>query len=340
MNVFPYGQPEMSFHVIDLEKWEQRRCFHTLVRLAAAEDSVNIKNPMMDKDANPNTPAFQPFVAGIPKSWDELDNIPMQGLVQCTYNCAVDRQNLKVRRRLAASVGGWSHLPDTAFDLWSCLEDVPLEVLKVVMFMIRQWGSTDGAFAALNTQPDNMLNHKEFVDGLAKAGCCRTRRPKKPGMPGQQGSTARPVPMRTETEEEADPAQMEALSSVFRYLDTSHDGDISSKEFETLERVWRELQQSMYELKRDLTVFYGSLQTAFEAIDLDESGAISFEEFKKCVAATHFDGPVQEIFMFIDLNGDTEIDGHEFWELDNYSHAPPLPDHTDGKLAKLQRLFR
>jgi len=30
-------------------------------------------------------------------------------------------------------------------------------------------------------------------------------------------------------------------------LDTSHDGDISSKEFETLERVWRELQQSMYE---------------------------------------------------------------------------------------------
>lgn len=33
---------EMSFHVIDLEKWEQRRCFHTLVRLAAAEDSVTL----------------------------------------------------------------------------------------------------------------------------------------------------------------------------------------------------------------------------------------------------------------------------------------------------------
>ena len=30
------------------------------------------------------------------------------------------------------------------------------------MFMIRQWGSTDAAFAALNTQPDNMLNHKEW----------------------------------------------------------------------------------------------------------------------------------------------------------------------------------
>ena len=26
----------------------------------------------------------------------------------------------------------------------------------------------------------------------------------------------------------------------------------------------------------------GSLRNAFEAIDLDESGAISFEEFKKC----------------------------------------------------------
>ena len=34
------------------------------------------------------------------------------------------------------------------------------------MFMIRQWGSTDAAFAALNTQPDNMLNLKDFVDLL------------------------------------------------------------------------------------------------------------------------------------------------------------------------------
>lgn len=340
LNLFPYGQPEMSFHVIDLEQCDQRRCFHTLVRLASAEDSVNIKNPMIDKDANPNVPAFQPFVAGIPKSWDELENIPAQGLVQCTYNCAVDRQNLKVRRRLASLVGGWTHLPDTAFDFWSCLDDVPQEVLKVVMFMIRQWGSTDAAFAALNTQPDNMLNLKEFVDGLTKAGCCKARRPKKIGVPGLQSAIAKPMMRSDVPDDETDAPQVEVISSVFRYLDTSHDGDISAREFETLERVWRELQQSMFELKRDLEVYYGSLQNAFEAIDLDESGAISFEEFKKCVEATHFDGPVQEIFMFIDLNGDAEIDGPEFFELENYSHSPPLPDHTDGKLATLQRLFR
>ena len=30
--------------------------------------------------------------------------------------------------------------------------------------------------------------------------------------------------------------------------------------------------------------FWGSLQNAFEAIDLDESGAISFEEFQKCTS--------------------------------------------------------
>lgn len=342
MNLFPYGQPEMSFHIIDLEQWEQRRCFHNLVRLANWEDSVNIKNPMMDKDANPNAPAFQPFVAGIPNSWAELENIPTQGLVQCTYTCSVDRQNLKARRRLAASVGGWTNLPDTTFDFWSCLEDVPVEVLKVVTFMIRTWKSTDAAFSALNTQPDNMLNHKEFVDGLTKAGCCKPKRRRVPAFLPQSTSTtssARLMPS-PRSEDEEDATQLETLSSVFRYLDTSHDGDISRKEFETLERVWRELHQSIYELKRDLEVFYGSLQQAFEAIDLDESGAISFEEFKKCVQATHFDGPVQEIFMFIDLNMDQEIDGHEFFELEHHSVAPPLPDYTDGKLAKLQRLFR
>ncbi|CAJ1340418.1 unnamed protein product, partial [Effrenium voratum] len=338
MNLFSYGQPEMSTHTFDLAVWEQRRCFHTMVRLSSSEDAVNIKNPMLDKDANPNTPSFQPFVAGIPKSWDDMDNIPTQGLVQCTYNCAVDRQNLKARRRLASNVGGWIYLPDTPFDFWSCLEDVPPDVLKVVMFMIRTWKSTDAAFSALNVQPDNMLNHKEFVEGLTKVGCCKTRRPRQKGNLLTMSAGARG--MLSPKEDEEDSAQVEAISSVFRYLDTSHDGDISRKEFETLERVWRELQQSMYELKRDLDVFYGSLQKAFEAIDVDESGAISFQEFRKCVEATHFDGPINEIFMFLDLNSDNEIDGEEFFVLETHSHAPPLPDFTDAKLAKLQRLFR
>ncbi|CAE7540011.1 unnamed protein product, partial [Symbiodinium pilosum] len=83
MNLFPYGQPEMSFHTIDLAQWEQRRCLHTLVRLSNAEDAVNIKNPVLDKDANPNAPAFQPFVAGIPNSWAEWDNVLAQGIMQC-----------------------------------------------------------------------------------------------------------------------------------------------------------------------------------------------------------------------------------------------------------------
>ncbi|CAJ1418034.1 unnamed protein product, partial [Effrenium voratum] len=255
-----------------------------------------------------------------------------------TYNCAVDRQNLKARRRLASNVGGWIYLPDTPFDFWSCLEDVPPDVLKVVMFMIRTWKSTDAAFSALNVQPDNMLNHKEFVEGLTKVGCCKTRRPRQKGNLLTMSAGARG--MLSPKEDEEDSAQVEAISSVFRYLDTSHDGDISRKEFETLERVWRELQQSMYELKRDLDVFYGSLQKAFEAIDVDESGAISFQEFRKCVEATHFDGPINEIFMFLDLNSDNEIDGEEFFVLETHSHAPPLPDFTDAKLAKLQRLFR
>lgn len=96
----------------------------------------------------------------------------------------------------------------------------------------------------------------------------------------------------------------------------------------------------MYELKNDLEIFYGSLTKAFEAIDQDESGAISFEEFRKCVEAMQFDGPVTEIFMFVDMNGDQEIDGEEFFILEEYSHAPPLPDFTDAKTAKMARLLQ
>ena len=86
----------------------------------------------------------------------------------------------------------------------SCLEDVPLEVLKVVMFMIRTWKSTDAAFSQLNTQPDNMLNHKEFVDGLARAGCCRSRRKK---------TMEKVRPAMSPKEDEEDPLQLEAISS-------------------------------------------------------------------------------------------------------------------------------
>ncbi|CAK8990587.1 unnamed protein product [Durusdinium trenchii] len=122
--------------------------------------------------------------------------------------------------------------------------------------MIRTWKSTDAAFSALNTQPDNMLNHKEFVDGLTKAGCCKPKRPapRLLARPRPRGTTssARLMPS-PRSEDEEDATQLETLSSVFRYLDTSHDGDISRKEFETLERVWRELHQSIYELLgRDL----------------------------------------------------------------------------------------
>ena len=89
------------------------------------------------------------------------------------------------------------------------------------MFMIRNWKSTDAAFTALNTQPDNMLNHKEWRylcslvigRGSFAAGVC--------GWPGESrllphAKAARPgfLDVRTGTAKEPRPKMRTVTMSV------------------------------------------------------------------------------------------------------------------------------
>mmetsp|Transcript_78708 Transcript_78708/g.138856 ORF Transcript_78708/g.138856 Transcript_78708/m.138856 type:complete len:1576 (+) Transcript_78708:47-4774(+) len=325
LNLFPYFQPELSSHNLDLVSHEQRRVLHVLVRLSNAEHISNIKKPKVDWNGPQAHPEFVPFTAGIPLSWENFDAINTQGNVELSYACSMENVKLKTRRRLAATVGGWGNLPDdqatlaSSINFWATLESVPEEVVKVIVFMIRNYSSINSAFGKLNGDGDNSLNHKEFVSNLQRVGCCRSKKVKEQ-MTGfvLQDSQA------LESYDEHDSVQYEQLSSVYRFLDSSNDGEISRKEFDALERIWKELHQSMYEFKKDMETCYGTLSSAYETADEDGSDALSFEEFTILVQATRFDGPIKQIFLFMDMNGDDEIQKYEFELLNDYAEDPPL----------------
>eukprot|EP00931_Biecheleriopsis_adriatica_P056620 TRINITY_DN33555_c0_g1_i1.p1 TRINITY_DN33555_c0_g1~~TRINITY_DN33555_c0_g1_i1.p1 ORF type:complete len:1653 (+),score=370.35 TRINITY_DN33555_c0_g1_i1:89-5047(+) len=321
MNIFPYMQPEMSHHLIDMSKYEQRRCLHVLIRLAASEDIANIRHPVIDKEASGH---FQPFVSGIPASWNDYNGIPSRGLFQCTYVCSVERTNPKLRRKMASSIGCWVELPEgeAKLETWSSMDEVPESVVKVITFMIRKWNSIDAAFTYCNAGIEH-LNKQEFVLRLAKAGCCKS---KKAGSKKAKRAKHHQLQSQEDEYDPDDEKQHHALSEVYRFLDTSNDGDISRKEFENLDRVWRELQQTMYEFKHVMERYYGSLEQAYESIDTNRNGEMSFHEFKQCVELTDFIGPVEQIYMFVDVNGDNSIDELEFLALREYCKNPPLPD--------------
>eukprot|EP00930_Biecheleria_cincta_P016398 TRINITY_DN13353_c1_g1_i3.p1 TRINITY_DN13353_c1_g1~~TRINITY_DN13353_c1_g1_i3.p1 ORF type:complete len:1543 (-),score=251.14 TRINITY_DN13353_c1_g1_i3:233-4861(-) len=320
--LFPYFQPELSAYCFDLASGEQRRCLHLIIKLANSEHVSNVKQTEVDWNGpNGLVPHFEPFTAGIPMSWDQYDFINTKGVVRLRYSCAVDHVNIKARKRLAATSGGWSNLPQNpqgSVEHWAVLNHIPNNVVRVIVFLIRNWKSIDAAFENCNLDGDSSLNHREFVERLARVGCCRS--PKKKGAKNEPEG---------ENYDAEDPAQLEALSSVYRFLDSSNDGEISRNEFSVLRAVWKEIEQSMHELHKDIMYHYESLESAHMTADLNANGGLSKKEYYLLLARCDFDGPSEQIFMYLDRNANDEISKDEFMLLELYSKQPPLPDFTD-----------
>eukprot|EP00931_Biecheleriopsis_adriatica_P034888 TRINITY_DN20125_c0_g1_i1.p1 TRINITY_DN20125_c0_g1~~TRINITY_DN20125_c0_g1_i1.p1 ORF type:complete len:1674 (+),score=304.30 TRINITY_DN20125_c0_g1_i1:79-5022(+) len=347
LTMFQYFQPELSYHTLDLAVEEQRKTFHVLLTLASAEHFRNIREPMIDRTGpNEVAPHFENFEAGIPVAWETYDNIDKQGVVQCGYACSIESVSFKTRYKLSQKVGGWTSLApakevQSSIKWWSVLDNgtVLPEVIKTIVFMIHQFGTLDAAFSFCNEDGDTRLTHKEFVDTLAKAGCLRSKPNKsakgknaKPGltlphMAAQKERKLTPAEA-AEFYDPSDTKQHEQLSNVYRYLDTSLDGDISRAEFGALERIWNELRQAMHEFKMLLAIHYGKVEDAYWDNDHDDDRRIGIHEFEVMAARSCYKGPYQQIFMFLDYHGKNELTPDEFMLMDEI--GPPLPDFEKG----------
>lgn len=251
---------------------------------------------------------------------------------------------------------------------WAVLDDVPHEVVRVLVFLVSWAGDIREAFRRCDTNCDGALNHKEFVSQLAQAGCLRLTSSKKrkndrretPYDKDKEGAGkeedarevaasqagfggARAEPAKSPSKTPASPSnkanaakeplsvtakestgghveetkeQIDALTLVYRFLDTTTDGDISKKEFEILESIWRELWQSSWELKNHLEERFGSLTEAFEVAVKEDDDHMLLNELEKLASEQHFHGPVKQIFMYLDADQDEKISLEEWLHLE------------------------
>merc|ERR1711924_326649 len=131
---------------------------------------------------------------------------------------------------------------------------------------------------------------------------------------------------------------MGVLSAVYRFLDPNHDSEVSFKEFNVLAGIWSELQQSTYEFVEHLKDRFGSLLKAWDYADEDKSGEMDVHEFTTLARRWHFDGPVSQIFMYLDNDGSNSIGKDEWMKLENFAKpAPMLLKGPSGHLGTLTR---
>jgi len=353
ISLFMFFQPENCGVSLDLAVNEQRRILHFLIKLAAAENPINLKKPRIDRTGPNLIPKWENFVSGIPLSWENIDAIPERGVFDATYMCSMENVRLRVRRRFAGpGLGGWIGLPEEPVELtriirwWTVLEAVPQDVIRVLVFLVTDFNSLGDAFSTCDVNGDGKLNHKEFCGQLLKSGFrvggagykapippislpasprdspeLHEGRPTTPRRdsakrkgPGPDGIQKPPLsPGEAKVQEDQ---AMEALTMVYRFLDASNDGDISLKEFELLQGIWRELWQSMWEFKNHLLECFGSLENAWLVGDRDDSNMLEYTEFQRLCKFRSFNGPVRQIFLYLDKDGDDRIALQEWMLLD------------------------
>lgn len=314
LNFFPYFQPESTVHCLDLAQTEQRRLTNILVKMAFAEVSASLRQLRVDwsgscSNGDGQEPHWEAFATGIPMTWDNLDAIAHKGLVETWYSSTAETARPRVRRRFASQFGGWTALPDdvsalnAALNVWQILDLVPTEVVQVTIFMFKKIGSLDKAFALMESSADKKLNQRKFSACVTKVKNMKCVS----DSPSEEHDDFENV--------------SEQFSVAFRFLDPFLAGEVSKKQLESLNGVWKELLQSMWEFKGSLEMQFGSIEQAFCSIN-GPTYLMQFNEFCDFAEEVHPRLPLRAIFLYLDDNNNEQLSLTEWVQLDCLESAP------------------
>jgi len=328
LNMFPIFQPENYFGSLDLSVNEQRRVVHLILTLWQGEHPRNLRNPRIDWAGPRPTPEFQDFVSGVPPKWVQWEELPCRGEFRFSYDCSKDNMKLKLRRKLAVTVCGYTAIPELEADLrkqvkfWTVLDDVPEAVHHFIYFLVCTCKDLKEAFKKIDENRDGDLSLKEWLAGCYQLGF-RLAGMSKQSIQPVRSSIAVPhsaqsisvIPKVIQCEDNHERV-VQVLTSVYRFLDPNGDGNISLREFLALDGMWRELKQTMWEFVAHLLEMFGSLEAAWDNSDIDHDGTIDMDEFLKLAKDWKFDGPVLQVYLWIDMDGAGQISKKEWLMLE------------------------
>jgi len=287
MNLFPFFQSEQYYFELNLALYEDRLVCSTIVGLALRERIENMKRTLIYTRGD-GTVDFLP--AGIPMSWEKIDQLPREGSLKFTYSASPEDRNFKFRRQLAVSHGGWrvADLEEAEVLWWQMLNGVPETIMAFLDWIQNTFECPPSCFRAIDGPDGNgVVSRREFEEGVVRLGW------------GSANDAT-------------------AVKFVFDYLDPSGEGEISTGEWDVLHQLWKELQMSMLEFLDFIDRKFDSdedykLEAAWEALDQDGSGSIDPNEWVDTVKAIGYFGPAVPIFNFI-AKGDGSIEKNEWDE--------------------------
>lgn len=243
-----------------------------------------------------------PLVHGVPASWTYADKTPTSGTFKCTYNCAPEDRKILERSKGLAEYGCWKG-PDKESQViwWASIIGCPDDVVEFLDFLIMRYTDVFDAFRDIDGPGGNkQIVKEEFLEGIKKLKFSKFKGKNKD----------------------------ERIINVFRWLDPSGEGQISITEWGVLDALFREIKYSIGEFVFFLDRTFDNLDDAWNFLDDDHSGALSFKEWTEAACQIGYFGPTRPIFSFLDKDDEGTISFTEFQLLREF-HVEPAPEEEE-----------
>lgn len=296
---FPYFQPENAVFRFNMAVYEQRVSACLFVQLMLREMPGNIKDPTYEKPDG----TLDPMTMGVPRSWADWKQCPSEGVFSGHYSCAPENRAFDFRRKLAETYGYYdaktmSRIKEEDVMWWTGLTEPPSDILDLLEFLISRFSNVDEAFRKIINTSDTktpLITLRVFQAALVALDCGKFK----------------------------GPDENQRLAAIFRYLDPGGEGSISQNEWRVLGQLWNEFDLTIREFVQFLQIAFGEdLQDAWEALDDDQSGELSEEEWFEAVEKIGYFGPARVIFALLDGSDDGDISVNEFQVLEKYKPKP------------------
>jgi Ran GTPase-activating protein (RanGAP) involved in mRNA processing and transport/Ca2+-binding EF-hand superfamily protein len=292
---FPFMQPEQTYFQFDFGKYDERLACHALMTLCAKEGWGNVTYyAWIHADGTED-----PLPQGIPRSWEAMEKMPSDGFFRGRYNCAPECRNYRLRADLMEKFSLWeAPEEESQVKWWAILTETPVDVLEYLEFLVAKFPSRDGVFKAFfgidgnhESQSNGTITFREFEDSIRFMRCKKFK---------GENEKAR-------------------ITSIFRFLDPSGEGQVSKDEWAILDLLFQEIRLSIEEFVRFLTRTFGEdLQVAWDAFDEDGGGTIQFHEWRDKLTQVGYFGPSKPIFSFLDKDDGGDISYSEFQALADF----------------------
>jgi len=288
---FPFMQPEELHLSLHFKHFDERLLMSSLLKLAGKENLSNIEAPRFTSADG----AVDAFLLGVPKSWEQMANIPKHGVLEADYVCRPEQRNIKVRKDLFEQMSDWdvSEISEEGIHFCSYTNKLPSDIVVFATWILAVCGGLPEAFAQISRQDKEadaaQITKREFEDGCKSLGFSRFK--------GQ--------------------GEQKRFEAVFAYIDARSEGKISAKDMQILQSLEQDIELCIREVLLACTRLFGDLSAAWLALG-DGKEIMTLEEWQEAWDATGYSGPIMQVFKFMDTDDLRSCSNAQFEQLTKY----------------------